>query len=69
MRKALDALTAEHLLVRVQGRGTFVAEAEDQRILFRFFRLTGDDDSRQFPEQLRRLPAVVGRDNAPSARS
>lgn len=50
IRKALDAMTAEHLLVRAQGRGTFVAEAEDRRILFRFLRLTADDDSRQFPE-------------------
>ncbi len=50
IRKALDAMTAEHLLVRAQGRGTFVAEAEDRRILFRFLRLTADDDSRQLPE-------------------
>lgn len=50
VRKALDALTAEHLLVRVQGKGTFVAEFEDSRILFRFFRLTGDNGNRQFPE-------------------
>ena len=50
VRKALDALTAEQLLVRAQGRGTFVAEAEDNRILFRYFRLTADDDSRKFPE-------------------
>jgi GntR family transcriptional regulator len=50
VRKALDALTAEHLLVRAQGRGTFVAEAEDRRILFRYFRLTADDGARQFPE-------------------
>lgn len=50
VRKALDALTSEHLLVRAQGRGTFVAEFEDSKILFRFFRLTGDDDNRQFPE-------------------
>lgn len=50
VRKALDALTAEHLLVRAQGRGTFVAEFEDAKILFRFFRLTGDDDNRRFPE-------------------
>lgn len=49
-RKALDALTAEHLLVRAQGRGTFVAEHEDRRILFRFFRLTSDDGERALPE-------------------
>lgn len=49
VRKALDALTAEQLLVRAQGRGTFVAEAEDNRILFRYFRLTADDGQRKFP--------------------
>lgn len=50
VRKALDALAAENLLVRVQGRGTFVAEFEDSRILFRFFRLTRDDGIRQLPQ-------------------
>ncbi len=43
VRKALDAMTAENLLVRRQGRGTFVAEPEDSRILFQFFRLAADD--------------------------
>ncbi len=43
VRKALDAMTAENLLVRRQGRGTFVAEPEDSRILFQFFRLTDDN--------------------------
>jgi GntR family transcriptional regulator len=42
VRKALDAMTAESLLVRRQGRGTFVAEPEDARILFQFFRLAAD---------------------------
>ena len=50
VRKALDTLTAEHLLVRAQGRGTFVAEAEDSRMLFRFFRLVADDGDRKSPE-------------------
>ncbi len=50
VRKALDSMTGEHLLVRAQGRGTFVAEFEDRRALFRFFRLIGDDDNQQFPE-------------------
>lgn len=50
VRKALDAMTTEHLLVRAQGRGTFVAEVEDQRILFRYLRLVGDDESREIPE-------------------
>ncbi len=42
VRKALDDMTAEGLVVRRQGRGTFVAEAEDNSILFRFYRLTPD---------------------------
>ena len=55
MRKALDVMTAEGLLTRRQGRGTFVAEAEDNSILFRFYRLTPDSSSQtgtkpSFPE-------------------
>lgn len=45
VRKALDAMTTENLLVRRQGRGTFVAEPEDSRILFQFFKLTADNKS------------------------
>ncbi|MGH7051239.1 MAG: GntR family transcriptional regulator [Acetobacteraceae bacterium] len=50
VRKALDALTAENLLVRRQGRGTFVARHDERRILFQFFRLVPDQGERQFPE-------------------
>lgn len=50
VRKALDELTAENLLVRRQGRGTFVARHDEERILFQFFRLKSDDDERRFPE-------------------
>lgn len=50
VRKALDAMAAEHLLVRRQGRGTFVALPEEGRILFQFFRLAADDGTRLFPE-------------------
>jgi GntR family transcriptional regulator len=50
VRKALDVLTAQHLLVRAQGKGTFVAEFENGKNRFRFFRLTPDDGSQQFPE-------------------
>ncbi|MEM6462715.1 MAG: GntR family transcriptional regulator [Pseudomonadota bacterium] len=51
VRKALDAMTADNLLVRRQGRGTFVAEPEDARILFKFFRVKADDgpDEHAFP--------------------
>lgn len=42
VRKALDDMTLKGLVIRKQGRGTFVAEAEDKSILFRFYRLTPD---------------------------
>ena len=48
-RKALDSLTSEGVLVRRQGRGTFVAEFEESRILFQFFRLAPDAGERLFP--------------------
>ena len=43
VRKALDEMAGAGLLVRKQGRGTFVAEAEDRAILFKFYRLIADD--------------------------
>ncbi|MCR4265457.1 GntR family transcriptional regulator [Nitratireductor sp. ZSWI3] len=50
VRKALDTMTADNLLVRKQGKGTFVAEPEDSRILFQFFRLVPDDGPSVFPQ-------------------
>ncbi|MFO1149244.1 MAG: GntR family transcriptional regulator [Alsobacter sp.] len=50
VRKALDALASERLLVRRQGRGTFVAEHDEARILFQFFKLRPDSGERSFPE-------------------
>jgi GntR family transcriptional regulator len=39
VRKAIDELAAENLLVRRQGRGTFVASHQEPRAQFRFLRL------------------------------
>ncbi len=50
VRKALDAMAAENLIERRQGRGTFVSRQDDERVLFHFFRLQGDDGSHVFPE-------------------
>ncbi|MEI8146683.1 MAG: GntR family transcriptional regulator [Alphaproteobacteria bacterium] len=50
VRKALDDMTAENLLVRRQGKGTFVASHDENRILFQFFKLGRDDGQREFPE-------------------
>lgn len=50
VRKALDEMTAENLLVRRQGRGTYVASHDDDRVLFQFFKLTRDGNPREFPD-------------------
>ncbi len=39
VRKAIDEMAAEHLLVRRQGKGTYVASHDDPRAFFRFLRL------------------------------
>ncbi|NQW00472.1 MAG: GntR family transcriptional regulator [Rhodospirillales bacterium] len=49
VRKALDALAQEKLVVRHQGRGTFVSAHSPQRELFRFFHLVGKNDIQQPP--------------------
>jgi GntR family transcriptional regulator len=50
VRKALDDMTAAKLLVRRQGRGTFVATHDEARILFQFFKLKPDAGEQVFPE-------------------
>jgi GntR family transcriptional regulator len=42
VRKAVDELAAENLLVRRQGRGTFVATHAEQQVEYRFLRLQPD---------------------------
>ena len=43
VRKAIDELAAENLVVRRQGKGTFVATHHEARVRYRFLRLTPDD--------------------------
>ncbi|MBC7954997.1 MAG: GntR family transcriptional regulator [Cytophagales bacterium] len=42
VRKAIDALADENLVVRRQGKGTFVATHAEEKIQYRFLRLTPD---------------------------
>ena len=49
VRKAIDELVAERILVRQQGRGTFVATHTEDRTLFYFFHIVGKDGSRELP--------------------
>jgi len=53
IRKAMDALAAKNLILRRQGKGTFVAEHTQEHALFRFFRL-----SRPAPDRERITPAL-----------
>jgi GntR family transcriptional regulator len=43
VRKAIDELASENLLVRRQGKGTFVATHHEPRSQYRFLRLLADD--------------------------
>jgi GntR family transcriptional regulator len=45
VRKAIDELATENLLVRRQGKGTFVATHAEENIQYRFLRLKPDDES------------------------
>lgn len=67
VRKAIDELAAENLLVRRQGKGTFVATHHEARSQFRFLRLMPDSDQPQVTDkkviELKRLraPAEIAR--------
>jgi GntR family transcriptional regulator len=50
VRKAVDDLVAEHILVRRQGRGTFVATHTSDRFLFQFFHIERCDGLREPPQ-------------------
>jgi GntR family transcriptional regulator len=68
VRKAVDELVAERVLVRQQGRGTFVATHNASRLMFQFFRIVREDGERPVPEpQL--IAFEKGRAEAPEARA
>ena len=65
VRKAVDELAAENLLVRRQGKGTFVATHAEEQVQYRFLRLASDPSvaaqgstHREFLD-CRRMPAPV----------
>lgn len=67
VRKAIDALADENLVVRRQGKGTFVATHAEEKIQYRFLRLMPDSGppggaQRRFIDCRRmRAPAEVAR--------
>jgi len=50
LRKAVDELVGERVLVRQQGRGTFVATHGPRRLLFHFFHIVRDDGVKELPQ-------------------
>jgi GntR family transcriptional regulator len=67
VRKAIDELAAEHLVVRRQGKGTFVASHNEARAHFRFLKLMPDEGVPHHPDhqyiEVKRIraPAEVAR--------
>ncbi len=67
VRKAIDELAAENLVLRRQGKGTFVATHHEARAQFRFLRLVPDDGVQYYPESSflevsrSRAPAEIAR--------
>ncbi len=67
VRKAIDELSAENLVIRRQGKGTFVATHHEARVQFRFLKLMPDAGEAHPPENrivdVKRLrgPAEVAR--------
>jgi len=51
VRKAIDELAAQHLLLRRQGKGTFVATHHEARVRYRFLRLAADDEDAEGGER------------------
>jgi len=65
-RKAISALAAERLVMRQQGRGTFVVEHTPAHVLFRFFNMFDADGELITPDSVD-ASATVARANASEA--
>lgn len=50
VRKAIDALAKENIVVRRQGKGTFVSTHKEEKSKLRFLRLTSADGSKELLE-------------------
>ena len=50
IRKAVDELSAENILIRQQGRGTCVATHNRDRLLFYFFHIQRRDGYKEYPD-------------------
>jgi GntR family transcriptional regulator len=64
VRKAIDELAAENILVRRQGKGTFVATHAEPQVRHRFLRVIADNDERE-PVESRLIECRRGKVSAP----
>lgn len=71
VRKAIDELAAENLLLRRQGKGTFVSTHAEQQVQYRFLRLMPDrgDAATEGPAERRIIDCRSTRANAEVARA
>ena len=68
LRRAVDELVADQVLLRQQGRGTFVGEQDNERFLYQFFKIEGLDGKREFP-QIQLLAFEIARASAEQAQA
>src|SRR4249920_1906846 len=52
VRKAIDELASEHILMRRQGKGTYVASHSEPSYQYRFLRVTPDSGDKPHPQNL-----------------
>src|SRR5512141_2389404 len=61
VRKAIDELASEHIVVRRQGKGTYVASHNEPAYQFRFLRVLPDSGDKGYPQsvlvELKRMKA------------
>jgi GntR family transcriptional regulator len=71
VRKAIDELASHHLLIRRQGKGTFVATHAEQQVQYRFLKLMPDlgDPKSEGPAQRKIIDCKRLRANADIARA
>ena len=66
VRKAIDELAAENLVVRRQGKGTFVATHSEQHLRYRFLKLMPDSGDRDGEGAAQRTVLECRRVRAPA---
>jgi len=67
VRKAIDELVSENILMRRQGKGTYVNTHNEEGMKLRFLRLTGEDGKKAFPKN-QLLSCTRGKANAKIAK-